>query len=166
MAKVTIPDDFYKFVSDMKQLEMNVNDICEKAVYEGAGYLASKVKSALSDLPTESHTNGKPPYAVDRQLSSISSTQKKDLINSFGITPVRNDNGFIHHKIGFDGYGSYRTRSYPQGIPNQLLARSLEKGTSFLKKNPVITRTVKAEKENTIKTMETKIKKEIERKLK
>ena len=51
-----------------------------------------------------------------------------------GISPIKHDGDYINAKVGFDGYGSIPTKKYPKGVPNQLVARSVNSGTSFLKK--------------------------------
>ena len=49
---------------------------------------------------------------------------------------MRNDAGYINTKAGFDGYGSHITKSHPKGVPNPLVARSCESGTSWMNKQP------------------------------
>ena len=39
-------------------------------------------------------------------------------------------------KIGFDGYNQLTTKRWPQGQPNSMVARSVESGTSWMKKQP------------------------------
>ena len=45
-------------------------------------------------------------------------------------------------KLGFDGYNKVKTRKYPQGQPNAMIARAVESGSSVRKKNPFIRRAV------------------------
>ena len=56
-------------------------------------------------------------------------------------------------KLGFDGYGSIPTRKYPKGVPNQMLMRSIESGTSFRKKNAVVRKSVNGARKKAVKTM-------------
>lgn len=37
-------------------------------------------------------------------------------------------------KIGFDGYNNIRSKRWPQGQPNQMVARAIESGTSWMSK--------------------------------
>ena len=51
---------------------------------------------------------------------------------------MENDNGYINTKIGFDGYNATKTKKYPNGQPNALIARSIESGTSKHQKTPFV----------------------------
>ena len=63
---------------------------------------------------------------------------------------MQNDNGFLNVKIGFDGYNNVRTRTYPKGQPNALIARATESGSSVRKKTPFIRPAVNASKKQAI----------------
>ena len=168
MAQIMLSKDLGRLISDIQKFgQRSLSPIIKQAVYVGAGYMADRIKKELQALPVQDGKRGLPPYvSKGKKLDSISSVQKKDLINSFGVTPFKYENGYTSVKIGFDNYGSYSTRRYPKGIPNQLLARSLERGTSFLKPNKVITRTVNSSKNQTLKIMEQEFKNQIEKEFK
>ena len=51
-----------------------------------------------------------------------------------------------HLKLGFEGYNSLKTKSFPNGQPNLLIARRLERGSSVSKAHPIIKPAVKATK--------------------
>ena len=71
-----------------------------------------------------------------------------------GLAPIQEKElGYINTKLGFDGYGSVPTKSHPNGIPNTLLMRSIESGTSFRKKNAVVRRSVNQAKASAVKAM-------------
>ncbi len=147
MAKLIVGNNISDIMERYRKAGNNVNSVCKVAVYKGAKYMADEIKRELKALPVVDGKNGKPPYVhKGKKLESISSIQKKDLIKSFGISKFNNDSGRLTVKLGFDGYGSYATKKHLNGIPNQLLIRSLEKGTSFLNKNNVVTRTVNKSK--------------------
>lgn len=98
------------------------------AVYDGAEVAADMVRQELQSVPTDERW-GTPDYPK----AGPSREEKDGLLDSFGITPIRNDNGFVNVKLGFDGYQGKPTRKYPRGKPNQMLARSVENGTSFMR---------------------------------
>lgn len=133
--------DFKGIEDYSKALSSLFNDseeIIKKAVYQGAGIVADEIKEGLKGIPTEEGDNGLPPYAQDgEKLKGVSRRQKADLIDSFGLAPIENDSGYIQTKAGVDGYGSVRTKKYPNGLPNALLMRAVESGTSFREKHPV-----------------------------
>ena len=75
---------------------------------------------------------------ADALKKSVRAEQKKGLLDGFGISKMRKDNGVYNIKLGFDGYNSVKTKKYPQGQPNALIARSVESGTSFRKPHPFV----------------------------
>ena len=56
--------------------------------------------------------------------------------------------------IGFDGYNSIKSAQWPQGQPNQMVARSVESGTSFMAANPVIKKSISKARPAAKKAME------------
>ena len=74
---------------------------------------------------------------AENPLIGVTKRQKADLIEAFGLAPIKEENGYVQTKAGVDGYGSVPTESYPNGVPNAMLMRSVESGTSFRKKHPV-----------------------------
>jgi hypothetical protein len=155
-------------INSYDRLDQGLEGCIKPAVYNGAAYMSKEIMNALQALPTYDRKDGSglPPYMPNGQKAhSISSVQKQDIINGFGIAAFENKNGFINVKIGFDGYGSYKTKSFPRGIPNVLIVRSLEKGTKFLRKNNFVTRTVKSSYNKTIKILEEEFNKNISKEL-
>ena len=47
-------------------------------------------------------------------------------------------------KIGFDGYNSVKSKRWPKGQPNQLIARACESGSSAMIKQPFVRPTLKS----------------------
>ena len=80
----------------------------------------------------------------------------------FGITNMRHENGAWNVKIGFEGYNEVQTKTYPNGQPNALIARSVESGSSVRDKTPFIAPAVNACRKNAQTTMEVVIQKQIE----
>lgn len=121
------------------------------AVKAGAAIVADKIRANLESIPTERYRKLQPGEV----FSGLPAGQKKDLMDSFGLTPIKMDkNGFIHTKAGFDGYGSYPTKKYPKGVPNQLLARAVESGSSVREKHPFVEPAIKATRKAAIEAME------------
>ena len=137
MAKI----DFKGIDEYSKRLETLFKDtekVVREAVHEGAAVVADEIKAGLKGLPIEEGENGLPPVGTpEDKLSGVSRKQKSDLIDNFGLAPIENDNGYIQTKAGVDGYGSIPTKKYPRGVPNVVLMRSIESGTSFREKHPV-----------------------------
>lgn len=155
MARLTVGKGLQLTIQSYKNLSGKLSGIIKRSVYPVAGDLAGKITKELKNLPVVDGKDGLPPYAPKGyKLNSISSVQRKDLLNGFGISRFKNENGFINVKMGFDGYGSYKTKKHPHGIPNALLIRSLCKGTDFLKRNDFISRTYRANEKRLEKDLE------------
>ena len=145
---------FDDYIRRLEHLESYTHNHIGKAIYGGAELVADNVKRALRGIPVDN----------SKQVayrSSINSIQKDGLIESFGIAPLRTDNDFINVKLGFDGYNNFTTFTYPDGQPNVMIARSLESGTSFMPKNPVISNACKEKRKDCIEKMKTILEKEI-----
>lgn len=120
------------------------------AVATGAAVVADQIKANLQALPEEEFRR----LGEGETFHGLPTGQKTDLVDSFGLTPIAKDKrGFIHTKAGFDGYGSFPTTTYPDGVPNQLLARSVESGSSVRKKTPFVEPAVKETRKEAVEKM-------------
>ena len=117
-------------LADRKEVER----IAGRAIYEGASIMADEIKKGIDALPviTGYGTENRP------LPGGVTAVQKAGLIDGLGIAPMQNYGGFLNVKIGFDGYNRTKTEKYPQGQPNQLVARGVERGTSWKQSHPVI----------------------------
>ena len=158
MAKITFPglNDYELMIS---KLSKGVDDIAGKAIYAGAGIVADAIKENIKDLPIvrgygtkENHLPG-----------GVTAPQKAGLIDGLGISPMQNDGGYLNVKIGFDGYNATKTDKYPQGQPNQLVARGVESGTSWKQKKPFIRPAINASKSRAEAEMARILEQEIEK---
>lgn len=157
MAKIDFKgiDDYAKALGILWKDSEN---IVKKAVYEGADVVANEIKQGLRSIPVDERVGTK-----ENPVEGVGRRQKADLIDGFGLSPMENKDGYINTKAGFDGYGSIKTKKYPKGQPLAMLMRSVESGTSFRKKTPVIrkavTRARKAAEAKMAETVEEEIKK-------
>lgn len=133
MAKITFPGlkDYELMLS---RLEGATDDMIGRAVYAGAGIVADAVKQGIQSLPVVTG------YGTDTNPlpGGVTAAQKAGLLDGFGISKLQDDGGYLNVKLGFDGYNRTRTEMYPQGQPNQLVARGVESGTSWKQKKPFI----------------------------
>ncbi len=134
-------------------------EISKEVVKAGAQPIADQIRKNLEGLPEDKFrylNKGEVFVGVPKQ-------QKKDLLNSLGITPPDIDfDGNTNIKIGFDGYGKLPTKKYPKGVPNQLLARAVESGSSVRKKTPFIRKAVNKSKKLAEAEMQKKLDEKIE----
>ena len=111
--------------------------ITKKAVYQAADVVADAVKANLQAMPVVDNNYNIYAYQQHKK-ARMSEAQRDGLVESFGISRMQNENGYINVKLGFDGYNSIRTQKYPQGQPNVLIARIYENGGSTREKQPYI----------------------------
>lgn len=152
MAKIIFPAQS-AFFEKLKQLEAlaSKDEFLEKAVSKGAKPVADEIRKRLGALPSEKfrYLRGGDCFHV------LSDSAKADLLASFGLAPIERDvNGYVGTKAGFDGYGSRKTATYPYGVPNQLIARAVESGSSVRDKMPFVRPAVNAKRKEAIKAME------------
>ena len=118
MARMTIKglDDLAIKISKLDDAE-----VAKKCVYAGAKVIADEIRNRLESNDT------------------LKEDQLQDLLDSLGIAPIKTDSdGNVTTKIGFKGYGRKPTKKYPFGLPNQMMARAVESGTSFRPKRPFV----------------------------
>ena len=128
-----------KYVAQLERLGKKSDTVISEAVYEMAKVVADEVKANLIALPSVPDTEGLKAFASEpQQKIPITKAQKWGLVHSFGIASLRNEGGFIHVKIGFDGYNEVQTKTFPKGQPNALIARSIESGSSTREKTPFL----------------------------
>ena len=133
-------------------------DLLGNVVYDGAKVVADIVKEEISGLPVDNRRG-----TEETPAGGPSQYQKKGLEKSFGIAPIRNDNGFVNVKLGFDGYNGLKTRRWPQGQPNQMVARSVERGTSWMKANPFMKRALQKARKRAQEAMASRLQREIQK---
>ena len=132
-------DGINTYAQKLKRLSDKAEGMIKRAVYVGAGVVADHAREAIQGLP-EAETNPPP----GRQLNGVFSYEKAGLLAGLGLATMQFAGGFIHTKLGFEGYNRLKSKSYPGGHPNALIARAINSGTSYRRKIPFISSAVKA----------------------
>ena len=114
-----------EYLAQMKKLYDLSEVHAKRVLYKGAGVAADIVKAAVNEIPVDDDKGTKD---MRRGLRKI---QKEGLVQSFGITSMRPNGTGFDVKLGFDGYNKLQTKSWPNGQPNAMIARSIESGNSF-----------------------------------
>ena len=142
---------FDEYVDGLENIYEQSEKTVGKMIYEGAGTVADAVRASIASIPSREiyETSG-----GSRHQRGITDVERKGLSDTLGISRVRNDNGFINVRIGFDGYNDHVTANYPKGHPNSMVARSIESGTSWLDKTPFIAPAVAASRNKAEQVME------------
>lgn len=161
MARVSFKG-FEQYGKALQELAFTAagGEMLEEAVKAGAKPVADEIRRRLDALPSAPFER----LSEGAKFGFLPEGQKRDLQDSFGLTPVDRDRrGFVHVKAGFDGYGSFPTNSYPKGIPNQLLARAAESGSSVREKTPFVRPAVNATRKEAEAEMDRVVRQELEK---
>lgn len=159
MAKITFKKgDEYLFKLSKLENE-TIKEVCGPAIYDAAGLVADNIILAFLQVPTDERygTPGTPAVGPKK-------IQKKALYECYGITEMQEDGtGFLNVKIGFDGYSGIKTKKWPNGQPNQLIARSIESGTSYMVKHPFVKEGVANSRKKALEIMKKKVDEGVEK---
>lgn len=143
MAKFSVKgiDEYALKLSKMGE---SAKSIAGKAIYRAADTVANQIKDEIASLEAV-HDKYNLQSVRKKERARLSIAQKKGLMESFGITKMdRDTKGFYNVKLGFDGYNSVKTKKYPKGQPNQLIARVVENGSSHMDAQPFMRPAVNA----------------------
>ena len=145
-------------ISQYNKLASNSKDMVGRAIYNGAGVVMQSVKSAVDGINTDDRYG-----TLEDPVSGPSTIQKMGLIHSLGIARMRQDGTFWNVKIGFDGYNRVKTKTWPNGQPNMMVARSIESGTSWMQKQPFMRKAEQGSRARCEAVMSETIDKEIQK---
>ncbi len=144
----------------LSKLADGTREIGSRAVYAAAGIVADEVRKNIEALPVRSGY-GTP----DNPVRGVTKRGKQGLLDGFGISKMEETDGYVHVKLGFDGYNAVKTSRYPQGQPNQLVARGVESGTTWLTKTPFVRPAVRKAQKAAVKAMQQVIDEETEKRM-
>ena len=128
-------------------------EVIGEAIYGAAGIVADEIAQRITTVPTDEHWGtpehpAKGPRKIEAQA----------IASGLGIAPMQEDrSGHFDVKIGFSGYSKLRTKRWPNGQPVAMLARSVERGTTFMKANHFIKDAVAAKRKEAIASMKNTI---------
>ena len=124
------------------------DDVLGPAIYGAADLVTNEIRSQLDKVPTDERYGTQSEPTVGPKKG-----QKAGLEQSLGIAKMQNDMGYFHVKIGWAGYNHIKTKRWPNGEPNQMVARSIERGTSFMKQNAFVKKAVAATRKRAVEFM-------------
>lgn len=152
-----------EYAEYLQRIGANTKEICGAGVYAMAEVVTDKIRANLDALPTVEESEALAAYREQRK-TSLTSAQKKGLQEGLGVSPMENDNGYWNVKVGFDGYNKVKTRKYPNGQPNALIARATESGSSVREKTPFVRTAVASATKPAIQAGQRAIDEEIKKK--
>ena len=160
MAKIIWGKELEHYASRIARIGENAAAMCGKTVYEMAGIVADKIAANIDAMPYVSDAEGLKRY-TQKGKADLTYSEKKGLQESLGISKMQDDGGYRNVKIGFDGYNDVKTRKYPNGQPNVMIARAIESGSSVRDKKPFVRPAVNAAKSECLKRAQEIITEEI-----
>ena len=147
------------YIKQLNKLQAaSKNGVIGKTVYAGAAVVADSVRRAIQALPV-----GDGRARDGGLVDTVTLPQKAGLLDGFGISRMKDDDGFVNVKLGFAGYTATRTKRYPRGQPNALIARSVNSGTTFRKKTKFVDKAVNSAKRAAETAMDAACNREIEK---
>ena len=154
-VKVNVGGGIDQFIGELDRVGMDVEEMSRRAIYEGANILADAIRKNLEALH------------VGEKGSNIRLTEyeKKGMLEGLGVAKMQQRGQIIDTKIGMHGYNSHKTKKYPNGQPNAMIARSVEKGTSFRKPQPFIKPAVDSYKTKAESAMSAEFDRQISRRI-
>lgn len=119
-----------------------LDEIAGTALYAMAHEVANAIASSLAGLRTSPERKRKTDEAY-----YLSPRQKTALQSSFGISKKQQKGASTWDvRLGFDGYNDVKTKKYPGGQPNAMIARTVESGSTYMIKQPFFRKAVNASK--------------------
>lgn len=142
MATITF-EGLDAYMKQMEGLGRDFPKVVNAALFEGAKVVADAVRGEIDGLK-DSHR-----HVTDAEIQGLK--------EGLGVAHFWNENGKTLTKIGFDGYNSYRTKKFPKGHPNVLVARSIIRGTSWVRPDRFVDRAAKKSRQEAIAAIQERL---------
>ena len=138
---MTIKTEGLTEVSELlTKLGDKAQDVASRALYEGAGVVANAFTAAINSIQAEKQRKkNRPPDKTPKRLPTPE--EKAALIGKSGIARFNKNGSEVDTIIGISrsaGYAEINGRKKPI----LLIARSINSGTSFMRKQPVFRKAV------------------------
>lgn len=148
-----------EYLAKIAKLKAELKDkVLGEAIYGAALIVADEVRTTLGQVPTDERFG-----TSDQPVVGPKKRQLEGLMQSFGIASMQDDGtGYLNVKVGFDGYNDIKSKRWPNGQPNQMVARSVESGTSWMKKNPFVRKAVAATRKRAVEYMKNSVDRSVE----
>lgn len=142
MATISFPG-IEQYEKQLERIGREAPKITGRALYDGAGILADAVQEEIRGL-----------HLDPRQI--------RGLREGLGVARFWTENGATVTKIGFEGYNSWKTKRWPQGQPNAMIARTTIRGTSWMRADRFTARAARKARERCIQAMQERIDRELD----
>lgn len=143
-------------ISNLATIEASI----KKAVEDGSRIVDEYTVREIEKIPTDdSYSSRDRIDTLKRKRNGLRTVQKKFLLREFGTSPVDNKRWFINDKTGVARGTLQLGNGY---LPAVTLARRLERGTSYMDKNPVFSRASRKARKPCLKEIERSLNQSIE----
>lgn len=130
-----------------------------RAIYPAAGYVMQEVVKHMNNIVTDDSPFWLRPYRL-----GPTKKQKEWMIKSAGIAKLKHKRTVIDVKIGFDGYMPIKSTTSKNGLqPVALIARSVNKGTSFMAAQPFMDLAIQTSEKQAVEIMDKALNEELEK---
>ena len=154
-----------EYIKQISILGKDSEEMIGAAIFGGAKIVTDQIRSNLQALPAVNDVEGHKAYQA-KEPAPLTKKAKQGLLDGLGIAPMREENGYCHVKVGFDGYNALKTKKYPKGQPNLLIARVAENGSSNFERRPFIKPAVASTRAAAEKEMKEILDEEISKRMK
>ena len=138
-----------EYAAQLQRLDAATRDrVVGKTVYQGAKVAADAIKNSVEALPVGGGRGG-PKKPID----TVTPDQLNGLRDGFGISRMEDDQGFIHVKLGWSGCNRTRTKKYPGGQPNSMIAWAVNSGTTVRRKTRFLDKAMSGSKPKVLSVM-------------
>ena len=133
---MTISTEGLKDLNKMlAQLGSKAQAVASGALYDGAGVVADAMKQAVNSIACEpQRPKNRPPAKTPARLPTPA--EKAAVVDKTGIAKFRKNGDGVDTLIGVTGSAGYAMVDGKKK-PVRMIARAINSGTSFMKKQPV-----------------------------
>lgn len=110
-------------------IEEDSEEICKRSIFDGAAQAAAALKAAVGTLHTVPDVVAMGNWRK-MQPGYLSVKQKLGLLSGLGIARMKTRGQEINAKVGFGGYNDVKTKRWPNGQPNVMIAAQCNHGNS------------------------------------
>lgn len=140
------------FERSIALLREEAKQVAKRALYDGAAVAADALRISVDALDRVSDVQAIQAWRTGKP-TILSVSQKNGLREGLGVSPMKERGGTISVKIGFDGYNRVKTKRWPNGQPNQVIAASCEHGSSAMLEQPFIRPTMEKNRSAILRAM-------------
>lgn len=113
-------------------------NVASGALYDGAGVVADAMRAAANSIACEpQRPKNRPPAKTPARLPTPA--EKAAVVGKTGVAKFRKTSGEVNTLIGVAGNAGYAMINGKKK-PVRMIARAINSGTSFMKKQPVFRR--------------------------